>query len=376
MTILDKIKDLNNNRIDELWSMTNKKIIGWICNYTPEEIIHAGGAIPYRIYPGGDEDTPASEADNLFFSRICPFARAILGYKLTGDSLNFLDGIVSAHTCDAIRRLLEIWQIHLNQPTFIYQILLPRNKTKNGVNYFEKELTKFTNSLENFLGVKITNDDISKSIRVFNETRRLLNKFQEKRREIALPINSIDAFEVYRAAMILDKEKVNELLTLLIKEIDNYPKINGRKRILYSGSILAEQDTRIQKTVESAGGMVVFEETCTESRYASDLINEEIESPIAAIAEYQFNKIQCPRMRETDSRSRLKYVLNAIEDYRIDGVIYHTLKFCDNFKYDYPIFKEELNKIGIPILNLETEYGVDAGQLRTRIEAFLEIIGD
>lgn len=47
--IVDKIKDLNNKRVDELRSITDKKIIGWICNYTPEEIIHAGGAIPYRI---------------------------------------------------------------------------------------------------------------------------------------------------------------------------------------------------------------------------------------------------------------------------------------------------------------------------------------
>ena len=128
--------------------------------------------------------------------------------------------------------------------------------------------------------------------------------------------------------------------------------------------------------VEKSGGIMVFEDTCTENRYAYDLIDEELDNPIDAIAEFHFNKVQCPRMREINSRTRLNYVLKAIKDYKIDGVIYHSLKFCDNFKYDYPIFKEELNKIDIPVLNIETEYGVDLGQLRTRIEAFMELIGD
>ncbi|MFX0136873.1 MAG: 2-hydroxyacyl-CoA dehydratase subunit D [Candidatus Hodarchaeota archaeon] len=375
MKVLEKIKKLNKNRMEELQKKTEKKIIGWICNYTPEEIIHASGAIPYRVYPGGTEDTPISEANTLFSSRICPFSRGILGYKLKTNALDFLSGIVSTHTCDAIKRLLEIWHIHINHPSFIYQIHLPRNKT-DGLNYFKKELVKFKEALERFLNVSITNERVFNSIKIINSTRKLLRKFQEKRNSISLPISGSDAFEVYHAAMILDKLEFNELLSSLLKEIDLYPKIKHKKRILYSGSILAEQDKRFHEIVEGVGGIIVFEDTCTASRYASYLIDEKFDNPIDAIALFHFNKIQCPRMREPEGLSRLNYVLKAIEDYHIDGVIYHTLKFCDNYKYDYQIFKEELRKINIPILNVETEYGVELGQLKTRIEAFIELLGD
>ena len=373
---IEKIKKLNKNRVKELQKQTEKKIIGWICRYTPEEIIHASGAIPYRVYLGGTEDTPTSDANTLFGSRVCPFARGILGYKLKGNALNFLSGIVSTHTCDAMRCLLEIWRIHITHPSFIYQIHLPRNKREDGLNYFKKGLAKFTDALERFLNVSITNARIFNSIKLINLTRKLLKEFQEKRKSISLPISGSDAFEVYHAAMILDKLEFNELLSSLLKEIDRYPKINGKKRILYSGSILAEQDKRFHEIVEGAGGIIVFEDTCTACRYASDLIDEKFENPLDAIASFHFNRIQCPRMREPEGLSRLNYVLKAIEDYHIDGVIYHTLKFCDNYKYDYQIFREELKKIDIPILNVESEYGVDLGRLKTRIEAFIELIGD
>jgi benzoyl-CoA reductase subunit C len=33
-----------------------KKVIGFFCSYIPEEIIYAGGMLPYRIRPAGCQE--------------------------------------------------------------------------------------------------------------------------------------------------------------------------------------------------------------------------------------------------------------------------------------------------------------------------------
>ena len=57
----------------------------------------------------------------------------------------------------------------------------------------------------------------------------------------------------------------------------------------------------------------------------------------------------------------------------VDGVIYHTVQFCDNYSYEYAWLKKRLNR---PMLALETDYTKQSyGQILTRIEAFLESLG-
>jgi len=86
MNAFEEIMDINQLRIDQIRKEkdSGKKVLGWLCTYTPEEIIHASGTIPYRIFKGG-ESLPVTAADQYLQRNICPFPRACLGYALNGE---------------------------------------------------------------------------------------------------------------------------------------------------------------------------------------------------------------------------------------------------------------------------------------------------
>ncbi len=77
---------------------------------------------------------------------------------------------------------------------------------------------------------------------------------------------------------------------------------------------------------------------------------------------------QMPCMRMTDITGR-KQLYN---DPHLRGVIYHTVKFCDYYGFEYSELRRQLT---VPLLKLESDYTIQSsGQLRTRLEAFAESI--
>ena len=114
---------------------------------------------------------------------------------------------------------------------------------------------------------------------------------------------------------------------------------------------------------------ILFDLTCNGS--ARTVFQEQAARNTASdtLSGYAFrllNQIPCMRMTRASDRVTL---LDGFTD-RLDGILYHTVKFCDNFSFEYADFKKTLD---LPILQIETDFtGLSAGQLSTRIDAFLE----
>jgi benzoyl-CoA reductase/2-hydroxyglutaryl-CoA dehydratase subunit BcrC/BadD/HgdB len=71
----------------------------------------------------------------------------------------------------------------------------------------------------------------------------------------------------------------------------------------------------------------------------------------------------------------MNHVRRLIQDYRIDGIVYEALKFCDLYGEDYPIFKENIKDMEVPSLLLTRDYfTAGMGQMKTRIQAFFETL--
>jgi benzoyl-CoA reductase/2-hydroxyglutaryl-CoA dehydratase subunit BcrC/BadD/HgdB len=59
----------------------------------------------------------------------------------------------------------------------------------------------------------------------------------------------------------------------------------------------------------------------------------------------------------------------------VDGVIYSYLKFCPCYGLTKNVFLRRFQSLGIPALELASDYSRgDIGQIRTRIEAFVEVL--
>ena len=159
----------------------------------------------------------------------------------------------------------------------------------------------------------------------------------------------------------------------LLPELKNRaPLPKARARLLISGSLLDQTD--FIQAIENLGVWVVTDELCTGTRYFWHLVNNHLE-PLDALARRYLDRPPCARMRPYTRR--VKHILELVKDFGVDGVIYEIIKFCELYGHDKPMVREDLERENIPVLELDLEYGAGGsalGQVKTRVEAFLEML--
>jgi bzd-type benzoyl-CoA reductase N subunit len=344
---------------------THKPIIGWLCCYTPLELIMGGGMNPYRIIPNPTSDM----ADSYLHSNFCPFVRSSLEMAIRGD-LDFLEGVALVNSCDGLRRLYDAWRFYTETP-HVYLIDLPRVTTGFVLRHFRETLTLFKSELEKGFGVSISEEAIEEAISISNRGRRLLKELYNLRKTHKLILSGSQVLDVVKGDMILPKMEYMGLLQRLVDELKDgaIPRTN-LPRVMITGSLL--EDSGIADLIEESGGEVVCDDLCTGSRYFWDCIERD-DDPLLALSRHYLSKIPCARMM--DSNRRLDYVMDLVAEFDVHGVICYTLKFCDTFLYDIPLLKKRLDAQNIPSLFLDSDYTPGTmGRLKTRIEAFLEML--
>jgi benzoyl-CoA reductase subunit C len=140
---------------------------------------------------------------------------------------------------------------------------------------------------------------------------------------------------------------------------------------MIAGSAL--NNAEFVQSIEHIGGLVVTDELCTGTRYWADLVIVDHEEPLKAIARRYLHNFPCARMYP--SEERFQRMLNLIREFRVDGVISQTIRYCSPYSNDLPLLTDLLNRNGIPMLSLDVEYGTSgSGQILTRVQAFLEML--
>jgi len=348
---------------------TGNKVIGYFCSYAPEEIITAAGALPYRILAGSGS---ISKADAHLQAYSCSLVRGALEDALNG-RLDFLDGTVFPHTCDSIQRLSDIWRMNAGFK-FHADVLVPAKlNTASAGDYMTSILDKFKKELEKLTGIEITGEKLKEAINIYNSIKKNLFRLYAIRRDAPGVIKSSDIHAVFKAAMVMDRRRLLEELERLTTDLgekDHTPD-TAKKRIVLSGGLCSMPD--IYKTIEKSGGVVVWDDFCTGSRYFEGEINTRGE-PLKSIADRYMERVVCPAKHKS-LFSRGEYLVNAIKENRADGVIFFLLKFCDPHAFDYPYMKEMLEKENIPSVLFEIEDQLPSeGQINTRCEAFMEML--
>lgn len=342
----------------------SQKVIGWVCIYVPEEIIYAGGMLPFRVI-GGEGKT--EQADAYLYSNICSFIRSCLeeGFRKKYD---FLDGFITCNNCDHVRRLYDVWSHYLKTP-FIRILTLPHKISPSSLEFFTIHLRRFKEELQDFFGVQLSDESLCQAIEVYNKTRRLLRDLYELRKASSPPISGAESLEIVRAGMVMPRDKYNQLLEDLLRDIKNRGKVyTSNIRLMVMGSEL--DNPEYLKVIEDLGALVVADNLCFGSRYFWDLVEVD-GNPLEALAKRYLTHAPCPRMYPPSNR--FDYLRKMIEDFRVDGIIYQAIKFCDMYGIEPPIARANIEELGIPILFLDREYPLaGVGQMRTRVQAFLE----
>jgi benzoyl-CoA reductase/2-hydroxyglutaryl-CoA dehydratase subunit BcrC/BadD/HgdB len=351
------------------WKATGRFVIGWFNPYIPEEIIHAAGMLPFEV-TGDNEPVQMQGAEAHMHSNSCSKIRTCWQMQLDG-KYNFLDGYVSSHMCDQDMRLFEVWSYYKKLP-YMDAIYAPRKRDEVAVKLYLTDLEGFRSRLSQYLICRIPDQHIGNSIQVYNRGRELMQQLYELRKRDRPPLTGAEAVEVSKAAARMPRERFNELMEQLLAEIQSSGReIKKARRLMLIGNDL--HNTTLIAALESADAVVVVDEMDIGLRRASGQVDTTL-PPMEALARYYV--MGRPVDKHTwNSDGRIELIGMLAEQYQVDGVVSENVRFCTYPGWDKWDVKKHLQERGIPILELDLEYGHPGGaQMRIRAEAFMEML--
>jgi benzoyl-CoA reductase/2-hydroxyglutaryl-CoA dehydratase subunit BcrC/BadD/HgdB len=353
------------------------KIIGYFPgNYVPEELIYASGAIPVCLTHGGNP-APADAGLSLLPRVMCPFARAQVGERLlkTNPYYSLVDMFVAPITCQHLKKVAEIWEY--NADLELFKLGVPQQHN-NGyeLEYYADRLKALKDRLQIFTGNDITNEKLSTAIDLYNKIRELLKKISLIRTTSPALLSSMDFIKLNHASFYADPVFMVEALDSVYRELSAKQSSAGTDapRLLLIGPNVGYGDYTVLELVNTAGGHIVMEEIFEGMRYYWHTIKNEGDLLLSLARGYLIDRVPCAFMRDS-AKKRLEYVLKLVEDFNISGVIWYELLGCETYDAESFYFSQKLEERNIPMLILESDYSTsDTGQLKTRIEAFIEIV--
>jgi len=367
-----RIKELQDARA------AGRKVIGTFCVFVPDELILATDAISVGLCAGAEFGF--AEAEKLLPRNTCSLIKSFFGFKMKKvcPYMEAADLLVGETTCDGKKKAYEIFQDL--QPN-IYVMEVPQMKTPQDRELLKSEYLRFKTKLEKLTGVTIGFERLKKGISTVNNRREALKRLATLRAADPTPISGLDALLINQVAFYDDPirftDAVNQICGELEIRIKNGEGIAAKEtpRVLISGCPMAVPNWKLPAIIETSGAVIVGEESCIGERGTRNLVDESgtnLATLMEAIVDRYF-KIDCAIFTPNPDRS--EHVKEMTKAYRADGVIHYALQFCSPYTMESYAIEKELSANGIPIMRLETDYSQqDAGQLKTRVEAFLEML--
>lgn len=352
-----------------------KKVVGVYCAFTPQEIISAAGIIPVSLC--GMSEEPIAAAEQFLPRNLCPLIKSSYGHAITDTCpyFYFADYVVGETTCDGKKKMYE--EIAKMKP--MHMMYLPNSQFgKDSFAQMKHEVLELKKTLESHFGVDITEEAIREQIKIYNRERVALRNFYELGKLIPPPVTGRDIQKVFDGSeFCFDSDGVIEMLNQLTVqakadfENGNCPVKDTAPRVMITGCPIGGVTEKVLAAIEAAGAVVVAFENCGAIR-TNHLVDETMD-PIDALTE-KYLSTGCACM--SPNTNRLKLIEEIMNDYAIDGVVDVVLQACHTFNLETThVSRLVKDKMGKAYMTLETDYSKsDAGQLKTRLEAFVELI--
>lgn len=381
----DLLQEANNDLVKQA-KAEGRRALGYTCNFMPEVLLDLAGCFSVRLRAprSGSPDM----ATYYMSARTCHFGRSLMERALEG-GFNFLDAQMATETCTVTCRFQEhLMQKHLDSvkdmdiiqnPDFFCEFTdVPFKKTENSYLHYRQQLQAHVlDPLAQNFGIDTSDEALLKAIEQHNEVCRLITEIGSYRKLDVPTITGYEFHVIQLASLTCPKDLILPYLRETAEELKTRQpdaKPAYRCKLVLSGA--ENDDPNFTKLIESCGALVVADRYC----YGSLPGREQIEildgeTPLRAVARHYLRTSQCPRFMERErSDGRRTYIRDLCREYSADGVLYEQMKFCEFWSYErvlgVHILQEEL---GIPTVGIEKEYTLaGAGQLRTRIQAFVE----
>jgi len=348
---------------------SGKKAIGYLCSYTPIELIHAAEMLPIRIWTT-EGHSPKVNAHLQTYC--CHVVKSTLSCLLD-DKLSFLHGTLFSHSCDSQQCLADIWEINAKFP-FHDTFNMPTHlDNASSFAYTVAELNRIKERLEAISGVTITPDNLKHSCRLFNESRQMMRQLAQTRLEFPGIFNLYDI--IFTSTIMPVEEHIALMKSFVEAMTVTAAPLPNRQRLFLVGATF--DDPAFLRLLEEANGTIVDDDLCIGRRTIDRSIELEAEiDPLAALANSFLQRPLCPS-KHRPGFDRGDYLIQRIKQSGASAVIFYLYKFCEPHFFDHPSIKKRLDAENIPSLLLEIEKpGYNIGQIKSRLQAFMEMLAE
>ena len=377
----DLLQDANNDYVQQARSK-GEKCVAYVCENTPEPLLNLEGIFSTRLR--APRTSSIEMATYYLTSFLCEYSRALLERAIEG-GYNYADCLITPDGCTMINRAAEnmelLHTLEEGKENFFYEHMeIPMKADDNGLSLYVLQCRNhILKPLQEKYGIDVCDTAIRKAVERHNRVCDLIRAIGEFRKGEKPTITGYEyaviTLVTYVAPKDLLLDKLEETLEeLKIREPD--PINEFRARVLLVGSEIDDPD--FIKLVESTGAFVCADRFCCGSFPGRNpIILTDKEDALTQICRQYMVRGQCPRYMNMDKMlGRRSYVDELAKEYHADGVIYEQIKFCDPWAYERMLGSHIMHDdYGYPVLSIDRPYSTSGtGQLRTRIQAFIESI--
>jgi benzoyl-CoA reductase/2-hydroxyglutaryl-CoA dehydratase subunit BcrC/BadD/HgdB len=375
------MSEVHGLRIKELVDAraAGKIVVGSFCVFVPEELVLAANGVNVGLCAGADFGT--EHAERYLPRNTCALIKSFFGFSLEKvcPYLESCDLIVGENTCDGKKKAYETFKDMVKGEFMALD--MPNTKSDDGRRVLRRAYLDLAAALERVSGKTITVDSLKAGIDTVNAKRAAMHRLARLRHANPAPISGLDALLANQVFFYDDAERftasVNTLCDELEQRIERKIGVasDDTPRIVVSGCPMAVPNWKLPMIIEGAGAVVVGEESCIGERGTQNLVSTEGESVDALIENLVDRAFTIDCAVFTPNPTRAEHALQIARDAKADGVIHYALQFCSPYQMEAPLLERHVENGGLPVLRIDTDYSQeDAGQLRTRVEAFVEQI--
>lgn len=376
----EKLLDDANNELVRAAKDEGRVCVGSVCSLVPEVLLELPGTFTVRLRA---PRTGSMEMGTYYLtSFLCEYSRALLERAIEG-GYQFLDCLIAPDACAMINRAVENMELleTMTSEKFFYQHMeVPMKADDNGLSIYVSECKrKILEPLHEVYGIDISEEALRKAVENHNKVCDLISQIGEFRKEENPRITGYEYHMITLASYVCPKDMLVEKLEETLEELKTREpdaKKNWRAKVVMVGSEIDDVD--MIRLVEESGALVVADRFCFGAMPGREVIElNDTEDVVTQVCRHYMYASQCARYMNSEKiNGRWAYVDQIAKEYHADGIIYEQMKFCDYWAYERMVGSHVLREeYGYPVLSVDRPYAIgSSGQLRTRVQAFVESI--
>jgi benzoyl-CoA reductase subunit C len=350
------------------WRESGGKVLGHFQVYFPEEIAHAAGMLPFKVRGATIE---AVQADSRFGSYLCSILKTSLELALS-KRVEF-DMFVTHPICDAARNLGAIWGRNFPYPCQI--LYLPQNaNSPAAVTYLRNEYARLLRDVEKIAGRRVNEDDLRRSVAVYNRNRALLRELYAIKRDTPWLVSADEAYVLTAIGGLMPRQEHNEILAAVLPQLATRPnKKQDKIRLVFEGGFCEQPPLDLIRAI-ARSCYVVDDDLLIGLRWILEDVPLDGD-PLFHLASAYLEKSSYSPVQHDLRKPKEKMLIERIRNSRADAAILTAAKMCEPGLEEQVAYLHALDKEGIPYFISEFEEKMTTfDHMEIQLETFVENI--